>query len=78
MLLQAYNVNDAADQFIRFVINPKILLEHLLIACRSLHLTEHVKMFEELLRKEDFESDKVKGSINMLQTLLAKAEGEVT
>ena len=76
MLLQAYNVNDAADQFIRFVINPKILLEHLVIACRSLHLTEHVKIFEKLLREKDFESDRVKSSIKMLQSLLAKAESE--
>ena len=76
MLLQAYNVNQATNQFIRFAINPKILLEHLVIACRSLHLTEHVKMFEELLREADFESEKVKGSIKMLQSLLAQAEGE--
>ena len=76
MLLQAYHVNDAADQFIRFVINPKILLEHLVIACRSLHLSEHVKIFETLLQDEDFESDKVKESINMLQALLAQPEGE--
>ena len=76
MLLQAYNVNNAADQFIRFVINPRILLEHLVIACRSLHLTEHVNIFEELLREEDYESGKVRGSIRLLQSLLAQAEGE--
>ena len=76
MLLQAYNVNNDADQFIRFVINPKILLEHLVIACRSLHLSEHVKIFEDLLKEEDFESEKVKGAIRMLQTLLAQNEGE--
>ena len=76
MLLQAYNVNNDADQFIRFVINPKILLEHLVIACRSLHLLEHVKIFEDLLKEEDFESEKVKGAIKMLQTLLAQNEGE--
>jgi len=76
MLLQAYNVNNDADQFIRFVINPKILLEHLVIACRSLHLSEHVKIFEALLKEEDFESDKVKGAIQMLQALLAQNEAE--
>lgn len=76
MLLQAYHVNNTADQFIRFVINPKILLEHLLIACRSLHLTEHVKMFEDLLKEGDYESEKVKGSINILQTMLAQTEGK--
>ena len=76
MLLQAYNVNNDADQFIRFVINPKILLDHLVIACRSLHLSEHVKIFEDLLKEEDFESEKVKGAIRMLQTLLAQNEGE--
>ncbi|MBX2819995.1 MAG: glycosyltransferase family 2 protein [Rhodothermaceae bacterium] len=76
MLLQAYNVNNDADQFIRFVINPKILLEHLIIACRSLHLSEHVKIFEDLLKEEDCESDKVKGAIRMLQVLLAQNESE--
>ena len=76
MLLQAYHVNEDKDQYIRFVINPKILLEHLCLACRSLHLSEHVKVFESLLAEEDYGSEKVKGYINTLQTLLARPEGE--
>ena len=76
MLLQAYHVNEDKDQYIRFVINPKILLEHLCLACRSLHLSEHVKVFEELLAEEDYGSEKVKGYIHTLQALLAHPEGE--
>ena len=76
MLLQAYNVNEGTEKYIRFVINPKILLEHLCLACRSLNLTEHVKVIEELLTEEDFGSAKVKSYINTLQVLLAAPEGK--
>lgn len=76
MLLQAYNVNGDTGQYIRFVINPQILLEHLCMACRSLNLTEHVKIFEKLLAEEDYASEKVKGYINTLQVLLSQHRGE--
>ena len=74
MLLQAYNVNEQADSFVRFVINPRILLEHLSIACRSLKLYEHAKVFDVLLAEEDYESPKVKECIKLLQTVMAKSD----
>ena len=76
MLLQAYHVNEDKEQYIRFVINPKILLEHLCLACRSLQLSEHVKVFEQLMAEEDYSSETVKGYINTLQVLLARPEGK--
>ena len=78
MLLQAYQVNDDEGSHIRFVINPRILLEHLSIACRSLKLHEHARVFDMLLAEETYDFAKVKECINLLQTVLAKSSPMVT
>ncbi len=77
MLLQAYNVNESADSHIRFVINPRILIEHLSRACKGVGMNSHAEIFEELLEEGDFESEKVKEYIAHLQSAFVHAESEL-
>ena len=76
MLLQAYNVNRSGNGYIRFVINPRILIEHLSKACKGVGLNNHAEVFDELLRNEDYDSEKVKEYIGLLQAGLASAAVE--
>ena len=74
MLLQAYNVNENADAHIRFVINPQILLDHLSKACKSIKLDNHAAIFESFMEDGNYDPQKVKEYIGMLQAGFAKAE----
>ncbi len=77
MLLQAYNVNESADSHIRFVINSRILLEHLSRACKGVGMNQHAKIFDELIEDEDYDSEKVKEYIAHLQNAFVQAEAEL-
>lgn len=74
MLLQAYNINDNAGSNIRFVINPRVLLEHMQKACTAIGLQKHADVFGELLESGDFGSEKVKEYISKLQEGIVMAE----
>ena len=77
MLLQAYNVNENADSHIRFVINPKVLLEHLSRACKGVGMDHHAEIFDDLIEEGKFESEKVKEYITHLQSAFIHAETEL-
>ena len=74
MLLQAYNVNDEADSYIRFVINPRILLEHLSMACKGIGLEKHARVFDEWVATEHYDAGQVKAYIAQMQAGLAAVE----
>lgn len=73
MLTQSYNVNEA-DNYIRFVINPRILLENLSSACRALNMQAHAQVFDTLCDEETYDPVRVRESIQVLQSLLARDE----
>lgn len=77
MLLQAYNVNDGAGANIRFIINPKVLLEHLSRACKGVGMDSHAEIFEELIEEGIYDSEKVKEYITHLQSAFIQAEAEL-
>lgn len=77
MLLQAYNVNDSTENHIRFVINPRVLLEHLSRACKGIGMDRHAKVFDELVNDENIDSEKVKEYISHLQSAFIQAEAEL-
>lgn len=77
MLLQAYNVNDNAENYIRFVINPRVLLEHLSRACKGVGMDSHGAIFDELIESEAYDTEKVKKYIAHLQSAFVQAESEL-
>ena len=77
MLLQAYNVNDNAENYIRFVINPRVLIEHLSRACKGVGMDSHAAVFDELIESETYDTEKVKKYIAHLQAAFVQAENEL-
>jgi hypothetical protein len=77
MLLQAFNVNDDADGHIRFVINPQILLEHLSRACKNIKLDQHAAAFDRFREEGNYDPQRVKEYIAMMQFGFAQAEPAV-
>ncbi|MFK7849146.1 MAG: glycosyltransferase [Rhodothermales bacterium] len=77
MLLQAYNVNDSADSHIRFVINPRVLIEHMSRACKGVGMNSHAEIFDDMLKEEEVDNEKVKEYISHLQSAFVNAEAEM-
>ena len=80
MLLQAFKINDAKKTPIRFVINPRVLINHVRMACRGIGLTGQASFFEQLLDQENLDINAARERISQLQDGFAmiKPSPEIT
>ncbi len=74
MLLEAFNVNDAAGSSVRFVLSTDELLRVLSIVCGKIGLEDHARVFNSLRGEETFNPEIVKALITSLKTGIVHAE----
>jgi len=73
MLLQSYTISEQTGAYIRFVINPSILLRHLTLACRGIGLEKQARAFEALSAEGAYDPQVVQTYITALQGAFARA-----
>ena len=76
MLLEAYNVNDAARGPVRFLLNPSQVLATLARICGQVGLETHHRLFTALYEKGTFDTGVVKSLIASLMKDLVLHERE--
>ncbi len=74
MLLEAFNINDAAGSSVRFVLSPNELLRVLSIVCGKVGLNDHARVFQSLRAEDTFKPELVKALIASLKTGIVHAE----
>ncbi|GIV59757.1 MAG: hypothetical protein KatS3mg043_0846 [Rhodothermaceae bacterium] len=74
MLLEAYNLNEAAGTAVRFVLNPDELLRILGVLCARSGLGDHARAFQELREKKEYGAKAIKALIASLKLGIVYAE----
>lgn len=74
MLLEAFDVNDAGDGSVRFLLNKRQILATLAKICGKVGLTDHQRVFSALYEKGSHDKPVVKSLIGTLKTNLVLAE----
>ncbi len=74
MLLEAFNINDAAGSSVRFVLSPDELLRVLSIICGKVGLGDHARVFQSLRAEDVYRPELVKALIASLKTGIVHAE----
>lgn len=76
MLLEAFDINDAGNLQVRFVMNPRQMFKTLARVCGQVGLHDHQKVFGALHEKETYNPQIVRALVSSLKTGIVKAEYE--
>lgn len=74
MLLEASRINDAAGTGVRFVLNPRFLLQVLARSCRQVGLLAQAERFEALHDRDTYPPEVVRALIEKMKLGLVQAE----
>ena len=77
MLLEAYNVNDASQSSVRFILNPAQVLATLARICGQVGLEAHERLFTAMYEQGTFDRNAVRSLISSLMTDIVLSEQNV-